>query len=176
MSQQRKQDILEFIRNYIRRNKIAPSVREICQGMGIRSTSTVHRYLHRLEEEGKLQMSAGKNRAIFIKETISQGIPVIAQVQPETDILDEKNILSYYRTGTAQKYQNQLFAFSARKEYPEYHILKEDMLITEMTSEPRNNRLSVFLTPDGIPEITSGELSDDMPLKGTVVMIVRRFE
>ncbi|MBR1528371.1 MAG: hypothetical protein IJ642_03585 [Oscillospiraceae bacterium] len=176
MSQQREKDIFEFIRNYIRRNKIAPSVREICEGLGIRSTSTVHRYLHRLEEEGKLQMSSGKNRAIFIKETISQGIPVISQIQPGTELLDEKNIQSYYRPGTMQALPASAFAFRAGKDYPEYSILKEDMLIAETAFEPETNRLSVFLTQEGLPAVTAETLSDDVFLKGNVIMIIRNFE
>jgi len=177
MSQQREKDILDFIRNYIRRNKISPSVREICEGMGIRSTSTVHRYLHRLEENGKLEVNSGKKRAIFIKESyMQQGIPVVAQIKPETTVLEPKNIQSYYRISSVQKHQNPLFAFQLRKDYPEYCILKTDMLIAESDSVSADKKLTVFLTEDGFPEITDKMPPEENTVVGSVIMVIRSFE
>ena len=80
MSSQREDEILEFIKDFIASENMAPSVREICDGVGIRSTSTVHRYLHRLVEEGRIHMSTGKNRAIVITDgssNTSLGIPLV---------------------------------------------------------------------------------------------------
>ena len=103
MSKQRQENILQFIENYITEYRIAPSVREICEGLNIRSTSTVHRYLHQLEQEEKIHMDSGKKRAIFISDTQSQGIPIIEQVHPEFTLLDEQNIQEYYHPISEQK-------------------------------------------------------------------------
>ena len=59
--------IYAFIVNFVKTEGYPPSVREICQGVGIRSTSTVHAHLHRLMEEGKIEYIPGKRRAIMIK-------------------------------------------------------------------------------------------------------------
>ena len=177
MSEQREKDILEFIRNYIRRNKISPSVREICEGMGIRSTSTVHRYLHRLEEDGKLEVNSGKKRAVFIRDsTVSQGIPFIEQVQPETTVFQPENILSYYPVNSVQKYQHPLFAFRLRNDRPEFCILKTDVLIAEADTLPDDRKIAVFLTEDGFPEITEETPSENQTVIGTVKMMIRSFE
>ena len=47
MNKQKCDEILGFVREYIQENGISPSVREICEGTNISSTSTVHRYLHK---------------------------------------------------------------------------------------------------------------------------------
>ena len=48
----RQKQILEYIRDCVHKYGYPPSVREICQSVGLSSTSTVHGYLHRLEELG----------------------------------------------------------------------------------------------------------------------------
>ena len=177
MSEQREKDILEFVRNYIRRNKISPSVREICEGMGIRSTSTVHRYLHRLEANGCIDVNSGKKRAIFLKESYTQPeIPVIAGVKAGTDLFSSENIQSYYHTRLTQKQKHALFAFHLRKDAPEYCILKTDMLIAETETVPEKGRFTVFLTEDGFPEITQETVPENREVIGTVMMILRSFE
>jgi len=49
MSTQRADEILEFIKDFIRRETMAPSVREICEGVGIRSTSTAAAILENVQ-------------------------------------------------------------------------------------------------------------------------------
>lgn len=51
----REQSILDFIRQKVWEDGFPPTVREICQAVGLRSTSTVHGYLARLEELGVIK-------------------------------------------------------------------------------------------------------------------------
>lgn len=62
----RMQEILEFIRNYTKSNSFPPSVREICNGVGIKSTATVYYYLNLLEQNNYIRKTRSKNRAIEI--------------------------------------------------------------------------------------------------------------
>lgn len=59
-------EILEFIREKILANGYPPSVREICQAVGLRSTSSVHSHLSQLEEKGYIRRDPTKPRAIDI--------------------------------------------------------------------------------------------------------------
>ncbi len=94
--------IYAFIVNFVKTEGYPPSVREICQGVGIRSTSTVHAHLHRLMEEGKIEYIPGKRRAIMIKETntdegssAAKRIPLVGTVTAGVPILAEENIDHY---------------------------------------------------------------------------------
>ena len=92
--------IYAFIVSYVKREGYPPSVREICQGVGIKSTSTVHAHLRRLQDEGKIEYIPGKRRAIMIKDiaresetTLPKEIPLVGTVTAGVPILAEENIL-----------------------------------------------------------------------------------
>ena len=60
----RQKQILEYIRECVHKFGYPPSVREICKEVGLSSTSTVHGYLNRLEEQGFIRRDPSKNRTI----------------------------------------------------------------------------------------------------------------
>lgn len=61
--------IFTYIVQYIEENAYSPSVRDIAQGVGIKSTSTVQAHLKRLDEAGRIAYQQGKRRAIVLLET-----------------------------------------------------------------------------------------------------------
>lgn len=175
MSKQRQENILQFIENYITEYRIAPSVREICEGLNIRSTSTVHRYLHRLEQEEKIHMDSGKKRAIFISDTQSQGIPIIEQVHPEFTLLDEQNIQEYYHPVSEKKKFSPLFGFYLKENHPEFGFLAGDFLVAEKNTVRQEQKITVFLNQDGQPNITDEEIPDGAEIIGTIISMMRDF-
>ena len=62
----RQEKILEYIKSEVQRRGFPPSVREICDAMGIKSTSTVHGHLRRLENRGLLIRDPTKPRALEV--------------------------------------------------------------------------------------------------------------
>ncbi len=76
--------ILDFINDFQEKNGFPPTVRDICIGVGLRSTATVFTHLKNLEEKGVLNKSSAKNRAIsVVKEaTVTEFIPK-ASANPE---------------------------------------------------------------------------------------------
>lgn len=60
----REQSILDYIRKKIEISNYPPTVREICKAVGLKSTSTVHGYLTRLEELGVIKRNPSSSRAI----------------------------------------------------------------------------------------------------------------
>ena len=60
--------MLEFIQSYIADHGYGPSVRELGEALGLRSTATVHYHLRALQEAGAIVMEEGKNRSISLLE------------------------------------------------------------------------------------------------------------
>ena len=60
--------VYNYVRNYIHENAMSPSVRDICIGSGLKSTSSVHTYLKKLDAMGKIEYRPGMRRAIIIKD------------------------------------------------------------------------------------------------------------
>ena len=96
--------ILAYIESEIKTRGYAPSVREIGEAVGLKSTSTVHGHLIRLEKKGLLHRDAMKPRAMGLSfsslppaENVTlREIPVIGRVAAGTPILAEENIDSYF--------------------------------------------------------------------------------
>lgn len=87
--------IYEFIVDYIRREGYPPAVRDICEGIGIRSTSTIHGHLRRLQQAGRIEYQAGKRRAITIPSVETDrvvNLPLIGTVTAGVPILATENI------------------------------------------------------------------------------------
>ncbi|MBP5653984.1 MAG: transcriptional repressor LexA [Clostridiales bacterium] len=66
-SQRTLERVYAYIKEYISTNAISPSVRDICTGVGLKSTSSVHTYLKKLDEAGIIEYRPGMRRAIIIK-------------------------------------------------------------------------------------------------------------
>ncbi len=151
MSTQRADEILEFIKDFIRRETMAPSVREICEGVGIRSTSTVHRYLHRLVNEGRIHMADGKNRAIVVTEDNDadeegMGIPLVGTVAAGIPITAIENITDYIAFEPLKSYENPLFALRVRGDSMiNAGIFEGDIVIVEQTNYAENGDTVVAL-------------------------------
>ena len=64
----RKDQILEYIYEYNQKQQYPPSIREICEGIGLRSTSTVYSYLKELEAEGRVILKKGTSRTMRLME------------------------------------------------------------------------------------------------------------
>ena len=61
-------EILEFIKGELTKKGFPPSVREICDTVGLKSTATIHARLTKLEEHGKIIRDSSKNRSIKVVE------------------------------------------------------------------------------------------------------------
>ena len=89
-----QQRILDYIENYIEVNGYPPSVREIGQAVDLKSTSTVHGHLNRLERKGLLHREAMKPRTIDVtREDKPQmmKLPLLGKVAAGVPILAEEN-------------------------------------------------------------------------------------
>lgn len=99
----KQQEILDYIKEEILKRGYPPAVREICEAVNLRSTSSVHSHLETLEKNGYIRRDPTKPRAIEICDDNFQmvrtemvSLPVVGQVAAGTPILAEENIDSYF--------------------------------------------------------------------------------
>ena len=90
------QQTYEFLLSYIRENRYPPTIREICNHVGLDSTSSAVYHLKKLENMGKITRSNNKNRAIeLIDEYVSNSItlPVLGEIAAGQPILAEESYI-----------------------------------------------------------------------------------
>ena len=99
----KQQEILEFIKDCILSKGYPPSVREICEAVCLKSTSSVHSHLEALEKNGYIRRDPTKPRTIEIlddefglqrRELVN--IPILGNVAAGLPTLAEQNIEGYY--------------------------------------------------------------------------------
>ena len=99
-----QQKIYEYIAACIREQGYPPSVREIGEAVGLKSPSTVHFHLKRLEEAGVIEKGAGKGRAITLRESPKpeNQVPVVGNVAAGSPILAQECIEDYLTFDTGR--------------------------------------------------------------------------
>ena len=93
----KQEEILAFLRQFTGENGYAPSVREICTAVGLRSTASVHYHLSELKRRGLIDMGENKNRTISLPQAPvrSRRIPVLGVVTAGLPILAVENVEGY---------------------------------------------------------------------------------
>ena len=96
-------EILDYMKNQILNKGYPPSVREICEAVGLKSTSSVHAHLATLEKNGYIHRDPTKPRAIEIVDdsfynfrTEVVNVPLVGRVAAGEPILAVQNIESYF--------------------------------------------------------------------------------
>lgn len=99
----KQQEILEYIKQQILKKGYPPAVREICEAVRLKSTSSVHSHLETLEKNGYIRKDPTKPRAIEILDDSFQltrremvNIPVIGSVAAGQPIFAAENIETYF--------------------------------------------------------------------------------
>ena len=97
-----REKMYRLIEQYIASRGYGPSVRELCEGLGLSSTATVHYHLRLLAEEGRILMDAGKKRSISLPRPVQaqrqpakrarKAVPLVGSVAAGQPILAEENI------------------------------------------------------------------------------------
>ncbi|MBE6598415.1 MAG: transcriptional repressor LexA [Ruminococcaceae bacterium] len=157
---QKEQLIFDYIKENIRKNGYSPSIRDIRTALGIKSTSTVHTYLERLERKGYIQKENGKSRTLRIEGLMPEDynpdensgmVPLIGRVTAGQPILAVENYEGYiqYPAGLYRKPENDLFALRVSgTSMIEAGIHDGDIVIIEKTSTAENGDIVVALIDD----------------------------
>ena len=145
--------ILEFIKKEIELKGYPPSVREICEAVNLKSTSTVHGHLEQLEKRGLIRRDSTKPRAMEVLENpLSKGrsVPLVGRVTAGIPILAEENIEDYIVLPQDQVgSDDELFALRVRGESMiRAGILNGDFIIVRKQNHADNGDIVVAMIED----------------------------
>lgn len=158
-------EILNFLKLQINKKGYPPSVREICSAVSLKSTSTVHSHLSKLEEKGYIRKDKTKPRAIEIldsnsynlfsrKETID--IPLVGSVTAGTPILATENIEEFIPVPSSLIDANNAFMLRVKGDSMiNAGILDGDYIIVNKQNTARNGEIVVVLTEDNESTVKS---------------------
>lgn len=144
-----RRDLKEEIFSYIKERSedgFPPSIREICDELHISSTSTVHRYINMLVEDGLLDKSGGKNRSVRLNAASAQRVPLMGTVTAGQPITAIQDITDYIAFNTKYRSSGELFALNVRGESMiNAGIFDGDIIICEETSYVPNGEIAVVM-------------------------------
>jgi repressor LexA len=148
----KQKEVYEFLKKFTEEKGYPPSVREICDAVSLRSTSTVHGHLKRLEKKGLIKRDPTKPRALEIAELSSHkrefiDIPIIGKVTAGLPILAVENIEDTFSLPiNFIKNNNELFMLNVSGESMiDAGILDGDLAIIEKVSNASNGDIVVAL-------------------------------
>lgn len=152
---EKEKAVFKYIRSTIKADGYAPSVRDICTACGIRSTSTVHLYLKRLEEKGYIDRKDGKSRALTIvnhnmqEEPKTVRVPLLGQVRAGLPISAVENYEGYVDYPASMAGGKALFALRVVGESMiEAGIMDGDIVIVESRRYADNGEIVLALIDD----------------------------
>ncbi len=150
---ERQRQILTFIKVETRRRGYPPSVREIGEAVGLKSSSTVHGHLARLEEKGMIRRDPSKPRAIEILDDEPNevrrplvNVPLLGKVTAGQPILAVENIEEYFPLPQDLVGEAELFMLEVRGDSMiEAGILHGDYVVVRRQSTARNGEVVVAM-------------------------------
>lgn len=152
----KQKQILEFIKEEQLAKGYPPSVREICDAVGLRSTSSVHSHLNTLEKNGFIRRDPTHPRAIEIldddfnlqrKEMVS--IPLLGNVAAGEPILAVDQIRDYFPIPAEYMPKGQCFMVSVKGDSMiNVGIYSGDLLVIEQTNTAKNGDIVLALIDD----------------------------
>ena len=152
----KQQEILEYIKNQILQRGFPPAVREICEAVNLKSTSSVHSHLETLEKNGYIRRDPTKPRAIEILDDTFNltrremvNVPIIGQVAAGQPILAEENIEDYFPFPAERMPNKQTFLLKVKGvSMINAGILDGDYVLVEQDATASNGDMVVALVED----------------------------
>ena len=149
-------EILEFMKSEILSKGYPPSVREICEAVNLKSTSSVHAHLETLEKNGYIKRDATKPRAIEVidddfnltrREVVN--VPLIGTVAAGQPILAEENIEDYFPIPVEMMPNQDCFMLTVKGESMiNAGIFNGDKVLVKCQSTASNGDMVVALVDD----------------------------
>ena len=153
----KQQEILEYIKSQILERGFPPAVRDICEAVHLKSTSSVHSHLETLEKNGYIRRDPTKPRAIEIlddsfnftrREMVN--VPIVGRVAAGEPLLAEQNIEEYFPIPMDFMPNKQTFMLKVKGEsLINAGILDGDYVLVEERKTAHNGEMIVALVDDG---------------------------
>ncbi len=152
----KQSEILEYIKNEILNRGFPPSVREICEAVNLKSTSSVHSHLETLEKNGYIRRDPTKPRAIEIvddnfnlvrRETVN--VPIIGKVAAGQPLLAVENVEGYFPIPSEYMPNNKTFMLVVQGDSMiNAGIFNGDYVVVEQQPTAENGQKIVALIDD----------------------------
>ena len=153
----KQQEILEYIKSQILERGFPPAVRDICEAVHLKSTSSVHSHLETLEKNGYIRRDPTKPRAIEIldesfnftrREMVN--VPMVGRVAAGEPLLAEQNVENYFPIPMEFMPNNQTFMLRVKGDSMiNIGIFDGDLVLVEQRQTARNGEVIVALVEDG---------------------------
>ncbi len=148
----RQAEILAFIEDHVQRHGYPPTVREIGQGVGLASPSTVHRHLEKLEEAGHLRRDPSKPRAMLVgmqggkraAAAAPMTLPLVGAVAAGAPILADEHVEDHVAAPFAADYLLRVKGDSMINA----GILDGDLVAVKQQDDARDGQIVVALLED----------------------------
>lgn len=146
--------VYEFIKNFIEEKKYAPTIKEICRNLSIKSTSTAHMILKNLEKKEYINREPSRNRAIvlnnekmeFSYETNVTSIPMLGVIAAGSPIFAHENIDEFIPIPNEWLGVGEYFMLKVQGDSMiDTGIFDGDYLIVQRTNVTRNGEIVVAL-------------------------------
>ena len=155
----KQQQILEYMKAEVREKGYPPSVREICEAVGLKSTSTVHGHLARLEKKGYIRRDPTKPRAIESLDEAPHNpdlptrelvqVPIVGNITAGTPILAVENIEDTFPVPVDYVHNDTVFMLKVRGDSMiEAGIFDKDLILVRQQSNASNGDIVVALIED----------------------------
>ena len=152
----KQQEILDYIKSEILNRGFPPSVRQICDAVNLKSTSSVHAHLETLEKNGFIRRDAAHSRAIEIVDDMFNlsrrevvNVPMVGSVAAGQPLLAVENIENYFPIPSEFMPNEQTFMLRVKGESMiNAGILDGDLILVRQQQTARNGEMVVALVDD----------------------------
>ena len=146
ISEEKLTKVMDYIRKYSEENGFTPSVREIGQECGIKSTATVHSYLEKLQTKGYLNKATNKKRSVTIGKSTGVTIPLIGTVTAGQPVFAYENYEDYYTFPAGEFHGEDLFMLRVEgTSMIDAGIMNGDKIIVRRQQTAENGEIVVAL-------------------------------
>lgn len=139
--------VFTYVQNYISEFGFAPTVRDICRDLKIKSTATAHLYLNKLNDKGLISKIDDKKRAIKLSHPV--GAPLIGTVTAGTPIFATENYEDYYTLPKEFNSNDDMFLLRVKGDSMiNAGILNGDKIVVRKCDTAENGEIAVVLIDD----------------------------
>ena len=146
----KSQEILEFINFTLKNDGYSPSVREICEAVNLKSTSTVQYHLNKLEKKGVINKSEGKSRSLHLNNSISEfrSVPIVGEIAAGLPLSAEENQIGELPYPESN-FNDSLIALKVNGDSMiEAGIHDGDLVVIDKSKKPLDGDIGAFLVYD----------------------------
>ena len=144
------QEILDFINFTLKNDGYSPSVREICEAVNLKSTSTVQYHLNKLEKKGVINKSEGKSRSLHLNNSISEfrSVPIVGEIAAGLPLSAEENQIGELPYPESN-FNDSLIALKVNGDSMiEEGIHDGDLVVIDKSKKPLDGDIGAFLVYD----------------------------